>query len=496
MLPPPQKVIIIVMERLKTLIPGFEGKKVLVIGDLMLDEHIWSKVNRISPEAPVPIAQVSKITHVPGGCGNVAANIKTLSGTPLLMGLVGTDSSGQKLIKALKGLKIDTAYVIRTKDRPTILKSRIIAASQQVIRVDREDSETIPQELETIILNKLKKNIAAADAVILSDYKKGMLSEKICAEAIRLARKYKKPLAVDPKGQDYAKYDRAMVITPNLAEAETATKIKIVDEKSLLKAGRILLEQTNADNIIITRGKDGLSIFAKAGTVKHVPAIPREVFDITGAGDTVIATLALALASGASVNEAASLGNYAAAVAVSKIGTQPVYKDELEEALEENDPIGHKIKARSELRKIIKRLKSQNNKIVFTNGCFDLLHLGHVRYLKQAKKLGDVLIVGLNTDSSVKNLKGSPRPYVGEMERAEIIASLECVDYVTIFSELRPDNLIKIVKPDVHVKGGDYKISALPEKKLVEELGGEVVVIPPIKGRSTTNIVEKILARK
>lgn len=475
------------MEHLKTIIPKFENKKVLIVGDLMLDEHIWSTVTRISPEAPVPIAKVKEITHVPGGCGNVATNIKTLGGTPLLIGLIGNDSSGQKLTNALKKNKVSTSYLIKSKDRPTILKSRIIAASQHVIRVDREEHNPIPDKTERQIVSRIKTLVKKVDAIILSDYKKGILSEKVCKEIISLARKNKKTLAVDPKGSDYSKYKGAMVITPNLLEAETASGETLPE-----KAGPKLLKQTQADNIIITRGKDGLSIFSKSGKTIHIPAIQREVFDITGAGDTVIATLSLALASGANIKEAAMLGNYAASVAVSKIGTQAVQKDELEEALEEKELAGTKIKSRNQLTKTIKRLKSQKAKIIFTNGCFDILHLGHARYLREAKKLGDILIVGINSDSSVRKLKGATRPYVSELERAEVLASLECVDYVTIFSEMRPDNLLKIIKPQIHVKGGDYKMKELPEAKLVKSMGGKVIIIPPVKGRSTTNIIEKI----
>ncbi|MFA4967275.1 MAG: D-glycero-beta-D-manno-heptose 1-phosphate adenylyltransferase, partial [Candidatus Margulisiibacteriota bacterium] len=262
------------------------------------------------------------------------------------------------------------------------------------------------------------------------------------------------------------------------------------------KAAKIIISQARCEYLIITRGKDGMSIFKKNERVIHIPGIPREVFDITGAGDTVIAALSLALSAGANIEEAAMLGNYAASVKITKIATQPVYREELEEALVDREPAAKKIKARKDLAPVINRLKNENAKIVFTNGCFDILHLGHVRYLKEAKKLGDVLIVGLNSDSSVRKLKGPDRPYISELERAEILASLECVDYVVIFPETRPDNLIKIVKPDIHVKGGDYAIDELPERHLVESLGGKVVVIPPIKGRSTTNIIAKILGRQ
>ncbi len=480
---------------LKKLIPGFEGKKIMVIGDLMLDEHIWSSVSRISPEAPVVVADVSRITHVPGGCGNVAANISALTGTPQLISFIGRDSSGDKLMRALKNNGIPTGGIIVTGERPTILKSRVIAGSQQVVRVDREERSLASENLAGKVLSKALSALKKADAVIISDYGKGIVSQKTCQALIKAAKHLKKPVLVDPKGKEYSKYHGATVLTPNLLEAETAAGIKITDDASLQRAAKAIMEETKVSYLIITRGRDGLSVFQPGNPTIHIPAIPREVFDITGAGDTVIATIALALASGASIVEAAMLGNFAASVKVSKIATQPVYRSELEEALEEREPAGKKIKSRKDLAEVSKRLKSENAKIVFTNGCFDILHLGHVRYLKEAKKLGDVLIVGLNSDSSVRKLKGPDRPYVSELERAEILASLECVDYVSIFPETRPDNLIKIVRPNIHVKGGDYSMDELPEKNLVEQLGGRVVVIPPIKGRSTTNIIAKILGR-
>ncbi|MBI5698976.1 D-glycero-beta-D-manno-heptose-7-phosphate kinase [Candidatus Saganbacteria bacterium] len=482
--------------RLKTLIPKFEGKKVLIVGDLMLDEHIWSKVNRISPEAPVVVADVVRISHVPGGCGNVAANITALGGYPILVGIVGRDSSGDKLGRALRNLGIDTRHLITTSERPTTLKSRIIAGSQQVVRVDREEKDRVSEKLSRQILSAASQLIKKVDAVIISDYGKGVLSNQNCRQVIRLAKRYRKPVLADPKGNDYSKYRGITIMTPNQLEAETATGIKITDADSLEKAGQKLFKDLKLPNLMITRGREGQSLFEKGKKRFDIPAVPREVFDITGAGDTVIATLALGIAAGAALHDAALLSNYAASVKVGKIATQPVYRMELEEALEEREPAGRKIKARSDLAPIIKKLKAEGAKIVFTNGCFDILHLGHVRYLKEAKKLGDILVVGLNSDSSVRKLKGKDRPYVSELERAEILASLECVDYVVIFSETRPDNLIKFLRPDIHVKGGDYSVEELPERHLVRSLGGKVVVIPPIKGRSTTSLIERILNRK
>jgi D-beta-D-heptose 7-phosphate kinase/D-beta-D-heptose 1-phosphate adenosyltransferase len=483
------------MDNQQQLIAQIKGKKVLVFGDLMLDEHIWSRVNRISPEAPVPIADVIKIDHVPGGCGNVAVNIAALGGIPYLVGIIGHDSSGEKLIKALAAAKVSSRNVIVDKNRPTILKSRIIAASQHVVRVDREDKTELSPAFKKRVIEIVKKIIPQMDAVIISDYAKGMVNEETASELIGLAKKYKKFISVDPKTNDYRKYFGASIITPNLAEAALGAGVKIVDDKSLNQAGQTLLKSASSKYILITRGKDGMSLFSTKETV-HIPVIPREVFDITGAGDSVIATLSLAVGAGASVKEACLLGNIAASVVVGKIGTAPCYRVELEAAVEGSESIARKIKLRQAIKPIVHNLKNSGAKIVFTNGCFDILHLGHVRYLREAKRLGDVLIVGVNSDDSVRALKGSPRPYVSEMERAEILASLECVDYVTIFPELRPDDLIAAIKPDIHVKGGDYNLNQLPERKLVEKLGGKVVVIPPIKGRSTTNIVERILGKQ
>jgi D-beta-D-heptose 7-phosphate kinase/D-beta-D-heptose 1-phosphate adenosyltransferase len=482
------------MENLRRHLTGFVGKKVLVYGDLMLDEHIWSRVTRISPEAPVPIAEVIKTTHVPGGSGNVAANIAAMAGIPYLIGIIGQDSSGEKLLAALKKQKIAVNYLIKDAGRPTILKSRIIAGSQQVVRVDREDRTFINSALTKKIIGRLKETVPKVDAVIISDYEKGAVSSELCQALIKLAKKHHKPIAIDPKGFDYAKYRGANIITPNLKEAATAAKIVITNEKSLNQAGEILRREVKTEYVLITRGKEGMTLFSKKSET-YIPSVPREVFDVTGAGDAVIAALSLANAAGAKMKDAATIANYAGSIVVGKIGTATCSREELELSLEGREPVARKIKSKTEMAAIAKQLKNEGARLVFTNGCFDLLHLGHVRYLREAKKLGDILIIGVNSDTSVTALKGKPRPYVSEMERAEILASLECVDYVVLFSELRPDNLIKAIQPHIHVKGGDYKVGDLPEKKLVESLGGRVVVIPPIEGRSTTNIVAKILGR-
>lgn len=481
---------------LKKLIGKFQGKKVLVIGDLMLDEHIWSKVSRISPEAPVPVADVTSITHVPGGCGNVAANIASLGGEPLLIGIIGEDSSGTKLVRALHKNSIKSDNLVTIAERPTILKSRIIAVSQQMVRVDREDRTPLPSSTEGRVVSMIRKLIAQADAVIISDYGKGLVTKKVCKTAIGLAKKLGKPVLIDPKGRDYSKYRGTTLITPNLLEAEVATGIKVADEASLIRVGKKLLSSVRSEYVIVTRGKDGMSVFSKKGNISHIPAIPREVFDITGAGDTVISTIALSLSAGAPIETAAVLSNYAASIKVGKIGTVPVEAEELRELLEAPSHTDGKIQNLKTLKKTIESLRAKGLKIVFTNGCFDIIHAGHIRYLKEAKNQGDILVIGLNSDSSVRAIKGPTRPLVPEKERAEILSALEFVDYITIFGEKTPNALISELKPDVHVKGGDYKEKDLPEAGIVKGYGGKVVIVRKIPGRSTTNIIDKMIERR
>ncbi|MFC1559862.1 D-glycero-beta-D-manno-heptose-7-phosphate kinase [Candidatus Margulisiibacteriota bacterium] len=481
-------------ERLIKYLAQFKNKKILVIGDIMLDEHIWSRVDRTSPEAPVPVADVTSITHVPGGAANVANNIRALGGDPILIGAIGRDSSGSKLVKALKKNKISPAFLIKEIKRPTTLKSRIIAANQQVVRVDREEKGKINDAIERKIVASLKKLIPRSDAVIISDYGKGLLTDTVIKHVIRLSKKNRIPVSADPKGADYRKYRGVTVITPNNKEAQAASKIEINDGKSLLKAGKQLLQIVKSDYVLITRGNNGMSLFTRgSGKAFHIPAIPREVFDITGAGDTVISALTLSLASGIGIKDSVVLSNYAASVAITKVGTAPVYLDELGKSLSEKAAAHKKIKSRFELKEILKKKKQEGSRVVFTNGCFDLLHVGHIRYLEEAKKYGDILVIGLNSDSSVKKIKAKNRPYNPQSERAEILAALETVDYITIFSEDTPKSIILELKPDVQVKGGDYKrISSLPEAKAVRSYGGKVIIVPETKNKSSTKLINKI----
>lgn len=484
-------------EELIKALPRLVDRDVLVVGDLMLDEYIWSTVSHISPEAPVPVAEVTSTAYVPGGAGNVARNIKALGGKVHLIGVVGKDSSGERLLRELKQLQIGTEGILIDKSRPTTLKSRIIAHHQHVLRVDRETKKAVDRSICGKILELSKRAMDKVGAVLISDYNKGLMTVELTNKIVALAREYGKIVSVDPKGNDYLKYKGATIIVPNRKEAELSTGIVIDNKNSLLKAGYKLLQETEADYILITRGDEGMSLFKKNHLPIHIPSVVSEVYDITGAGDTVIATLTLALAGGVSSEKAIKIASWAAGVVVKKVGTAIVTIEELEEFIRfyGTGDAKRKIRSVEELEKLVKRSKKESKKIIFTNGCFDLLHLGHVKYLQEAKNLGDVLIVGVNTDSSAKKIKGDKRPLVSEEERIQLVAAMESVDYVVLFSETTPERIISLIRPDIHVKGGDYKVEGLPERKIVEKYGGKTVVVNKIEGKSTSSLINLILRR-
>lgn len=483
--------------KLLEILPRLKERKVLVVGDIMLDEHIWSKVNRISPEAPVPVADVVSTVYTPGGAGNVANNIQTLGGKAYLVGVVGKDTAKDKLFEALRERRIGTDKIIVDEGRPTTLKSRIIAHGQHVVRVDREDKGPIGSELCQRVLESAKSIIDEVDALLISDYDKGVVTSKVARNLIAMAKEQGKMVSIDPKGTDYQKYKEATIVTPNRGELEIVTKMMIVDEVSLVEAGQKLLEELKTEFILITKGKNGMSLFEREGRITHIPAVVSEIYDVTGAGDTVVATLTLALATGANIREAAELSNWAAGTVVKKVGTAAVTREELEEIIryQLGEKENRKIRSLDELKQISKRLKKESKKVVFTNGCFDLLHIGHIKYLQKAKELGDVLIVGVNSDESVKEIKGKERPFVPEEERAQMLTALECVDYVIIFPQFTPERLISDLRPDVHVKGGNYQPEDLPEVKAVESYGGKVVIVDEIKGKSSTALIHLILRK-
>lgn len=471
------------MQALKNATPN-----ILVIGDLMIDHYLWGSAERISPEAPVQVVDIAKESSVLGGAGNVINNLISLGATVNVASVVGDDEIAKELTIMLKSIGVKTEGLITQHGRKTSKKSRVIAANQQILRYDKESKETISSASVEKIVTAIEKDLFVTDMIILSDYGKGVISDALAKAVIALANKKNIRVLVDPKGTDYSKYRGAHMLTPNKKEASEATNIDIVDDASLEKALLSLKEQCDLERSMITLSEDGIAIYD--GEVKRFPTVAQEVFDVTGAGDTVIASIAFALSAGLTVEETARFSNLAAGVVVGKIGSATVTLDEIEiyeSKLHQSSSDAH-IKSFDDIDRIVKRAKEHNQRVVFTNGCFDILHVGHVKYLQEAKSFGDILIVGLNSDASVRELKGPTRPVNTEDDRAYILAALDAVDYVVKFSADTPHDLIKMIAPDVLVKGGDY------EGKTVvgTEFSKVLKLVDFVDGKSTTKTIEKI----
>ncbi len=461
---------------------------ILVIGDLMIDHYLWGSCERISPEAPVQVVDIAKETTVLGGAGNVINNLVALGAKVSVSSVIGDDDNGHELTNMLKFIGVDTKNLITQKGRNTSKKSRIIAVSQQILRYDKESKDDILPSSVSEILETLHSNIREFDIVILSDYGKGVLTDALCQGIIELCKKNSVKVLVDPKGSDYSKYKGAYLLTPNKKEAMLATKINIVDEQTLTEALLKLKKECDLGISLITLSEDGIATYDEK--LKKFPTVAKEVFDVTGAGDTVIASIAFALCANKSIEETAKFANLAAGVVVGKIGSATVTLAEIEEyeaTLHKSTSDAH-IKSFEEIASMVERYRQSGKKVVFTNGCFDILHVGHVKYLQIAKSFGDVLIVGLNSDASVSRLKGPTRPVNIAEDRAYILAALEAVDFVVPFSEDTPYNLIKMIQPDVLVKGGDYE-----GKEVVgTEFSGELKLVDFVDGKSTTQTIQRI----
>lgn len=458
--------------------------RILVVGDIMVDHYIWGSCNRISPEAPVQVVNVKSENNRLGGACNVGANLSALGAKVSLCGIVGDDSLGKWLASELDRLGIDVSCIIPT-NRPTTQKSRILISHQQVLRVDREDSAPITTQLEDELYELLEHKLHSFDAIILSDYAKGLLTTNLTQRIITLARSLHKPVLVDPKGSDYAKYKNATLLTPNKLEASLATQTQITDDTSLKVAMDKLKSLCNLDICLVTLSEDGIAILCDDSLVKS-PTIAKEVYDVTGAGDTVIAALAFGLSNGLDIFQASDFANAAAAVVIGKIGSATASLSEIISFLHNGAYADSKIITQSDVQALLPALSEK--KIIFTNGCFDILHAGHISYLQKARELGDLLIVGLNSDESIRRLKGSSRPIITQDDRAAVLAALECVDFVIIFEEDTPYELIKLIAPSVLVKGADYT-----GKEVVgSEFAKEVKLIEFVQGRSSTSIIEKI----
>ena len=475
----------------------FQGRrpKVLVLGDIICDVYLHGVVNRISPEAPVPIFECGERRPVLGGAANVAANLHAFGCDVYLVGVVGADAAAQEIRDLLDKQGIAADWLVEDPSRPTTEKTRL-AAPQQMLRLDRETRRPLDAAYGQAVADVACALLPQVDGAIGSDYHKGVCTPQVLEALFRRARELGRPVVVDPKARDFTHYQGATVLTPNRLEAERASGRTLRDETEVEAVGRWLREQSQAEAILVTRGPQGMSLISAAQLPLHIRPNAREVYDSTGAGDTVIATFTMAMLSGLDYAEAAMLANTAAGVVVGKMGTAVVTPMELRAACAlEATPELRKVLTRDELARAVRQRRQSGERIVFTNGCFDLLHVGHMRYLQQARAQGDCLVLGLNDDASVRRLKGDKRPLIPHAERASVLAALACVDYVTIFSEDTPLALIECVRPDVLVKGGDYTLETVVGRDMVEAYGGEVTLVPFVEGVSTTNIIDSVLQR-
>ena len=471
---------------MKINIPDFSKVHVLVVGDVMLDQYWHGNSRRISPEAPVPIVHVKEDELRAGGASNVALNITSLGASASLLGMTGDDENAKKLETLLSEQGV-SCHFQKCATHNTVLKLRIIAQQQQMIRLDFEDDFTSVDK--SGLLETFTTLFKQADIVVFSDYDKGTLSD--VQEMIQLARQLGKPAIVDPKGTEFIQYRGATLITPNRLEFETVVG-KCISDEVLAAKGQELRKELEFDSLLVTRGEDGMSLIREGEEIFHLPTHAREVFDVTGAGDTVISTLAAALAAQASLEDAVVLANLAAGIVVRKLGTATTSLAEIQYEMKQENKIGYGVITEDELEQMIKISQGQGERVIMTNGCFDLMHAGHVDYLQKARELGDRLIVAVNSDQSVQELKGSERPVNLLEQRMRLLAALECVDWVIPFSEETPERLYCRVLPDVIVKGGDYRPKDVVGGDCVKARGGDVEIIKFVEGHSTTNIINKI----
>ena len=471
---------------MKINIPDFSKVHILVVGDVMLDQYWHGNSRRISPEAPVPIVHVKEDEIRAGGASNVALNITSLGAHASLLGMTGDDDNSEKLEKLLSEQGV-ACHFQKCATHNTVLKLRIIAQQQQMIRLDFEDD--FADENKSELLKTFTSLLEQADIVVFSDYNKGTLSD--VQELIQLARQLGKPTIVDPKGSEFVQYRGATLITPNRLEFETVVG-DCINDNVLASKGQSLREKLKFDALLVTRGEDGMSLIREGKELFHLPTHAREVFDVTGAGDTVISMLAASLATKASLEDAVALANLAAGIVVRKLGTATASLAEIQYEMKKSDKIGYGVIAEDELEQVIKISQNQGEKVIMTNGCFDLMHTGHVDYLQKARALGDRLIVAVNSDESVQVLKGSQRPINPLEQRMTLLAALECVDWVVPFSEETPERIYCRVLPDVIVKGGDYRPEDVVGGDCVKAKGGKVEIIEFVDGYSTTNMINKI----
>jgi len=467
-------------------LPNFSNTRVLVVGDVMLDRYWSGNTSRISPEAPVPVVHVQQAEERPGGAGNVALNIASLGGRASLFGFCGDDEAADSLQNKLTAANIN-CHLHRIPGFPTIMKLRVLSLHQQLIRLDFEDS--FPPIHSKFFLEDYRRQLANTQVVLLSDYAKGALH---CApELIKAAQDANVPIFVDPKGQDFSIYRGASLLTPNRKEFEAVVG-PCADEEDLIRKGIQLLRAYQIGALLVTRGEHGMTLIREGEQELHLPAHAREVYDVTGAGDTVIGVLAASFAAGLDLPQAAIVANIAASIVVGKLGAASVSVPELRRAMQAEHTSGRGAMTEEQLMIAVEDARAHGERIVMTCGCFDILHAGHVTYLEQAKAMGNRLIVAVNDDESVSRLKGPARPINTLARRMAVLAGLNAVDWVVSFSENTPERIVSQILPDIWVKGGDYKPEDLPEARSVLANGGKVKILPFTEGCSTTAIVNKV----
>ncbi len=471
-----------------------ESDKVLCVGDLILDHYVHGNIDRISPEAPIPILKANDRNYnILGGCGNVARNICSANNKCHLISIVGNDDDGLKLKDIMKKIKNLTSSIIVDPDRCTTKKTRYVCENQQILRVDKEMENPISSAIELKIIKLLKKKINDCNVIVLSDYNKGVLTNNIIKKIIKIAKDYKKILIVDPKKKDFSVYAGATFITPNLKELKEATNTIGISTKNnednlVLKLSKKIIDKFDFKAVITTRSSNGISVVTDVGRFFHLPSEAKEVFDVSGAGDTVLAYLSSSISKGHSLESSIKTSNVAAGLAVAKFGTSVVSMDEIDNIKQIKN---NKLITTQDISKILKDYDSE--KIIgFTNGCFDLLHTGHISYLKSAKQKCDILILGLNSDESIKKLKGKNRPIVELKDRVEILSSFPFVDKIVVFEEVTPIKLIKKIKPNIIFKGKDYQKKDVVGFYESKKWHGRVILIDFIENKSTTNIIERI----
>lgn len=470
-------------------IKNLTRKKILVVGDVMIDSYIEGVVTRISPEAPVPVLSNCKKRIVLGGAANVAANLIGSKQNVYLSSVIGMDTKAKSFKKMCLDLGIDCSLIFQSSKRTTTEKTRFIGQSnQQILRFDVEDSTPLSRDDENSFISLIINSIPNFDLIILSDYNKGVLTEKICQLIIDICQKNQIKVLFDMKEKNLNKYKHSFLIKPNRKELGELTNLPVVTNDQIIDASIWLRNKCKVNYVLTTMGGNGMLLIGKNNKSILFPAYKREVFDVSGAGDTVIAYLGACLANKFDLKESLDISSMAAAIQVGKIGTSIVYYDSVVRELS-REKIGY-----SKLITIddFQSIRDPIKKVVFTNGCFDILHAGHVSYLQKAKELGDILVVGLNSDKSIKRIKGPTRPINSEKDRAAVLSSLKCVDFVIIFNEDTPDRIIKQIHPDILVKGADYKNKEIVGKTFVESYNGKVELIPFVKGKSTTKIIERI----